>query len=353
MFDTQFENSLDNLINSAICKRITPGVALAIGNKEGILFEKCYGKIDAGITEESVNSDTMYDLAGLTSVIGTTLAIMRLVEEGKCSIYDTLGHYYGIENDKMNITIKELLTHTAGFREYYKLYKNCSNYYDGINSILKMSLVYKPNTKVAYSELGLIILGNIIEKITDKKLDEAIKELVFDRLEMGHTGYNIDQSTNVAPTERKQYSNEYLQGVSFDCNCRFFGGMSGHTGLFSNLNDMKKVGTMLVNEGMYNEKKFITQNTFNFMTKNLTENLNLARGLGWALSDPYENNISSGELITPGAFGHSGFTGTSIWIDKEKGIFVVILSNRTHPEREDRGFLRLRRLIHNYIFANV
>lgn len=345
-----FEKGLDKVINGVLERNETPGIAILIGNRDGIILEKYYGVIDID-NSNKVNRNTIYDLASVSKILGTTMALLRLIEKGEVSIYDKLSTFYDVKDDKASITIKDMITHTAGFKDIVRLDLVTNNYEEAIQYILDIPLLYKRGQRVVYSDLGLILIGNIIEKITGKKLNEAVTELVLEPLDMKYTMYNPIERNNIASTERIKGLDKCYKGIVHDENARFFGGIAGHAGLFSNINDLYNFNVMLINEGMYKGEKFISKNLYNLMKTNLTKKIGDSRGIGWVIAEQKE--CSAGEVISRGSFGHTGFTGTSIWIDPVKDVYVTILSNRVNPTRNSIGFIRSRKLIHNYIFANT
>lgn len=192
----------------------------------------------------------------------------------------------------------------------------------------------------------------IIEKITGRPLEELCKKYVFDVLKMNSTCFNPVKNDNIAATEFDEKSGKYLKGIVHDENARYFGGVSGHAGLFSTLEDLSKYCAMYLNDGKrYDGSVFLNSKTIACMTHNYTQNLNEMRGLGFCIKG--YKNCSGGELLTPEAFGHTGFTGTSLWIDKNIGIYIILLTNRVHPDRSNNEIIRFRRLFHNAVAASL
>lgn len=345
---SNMEKKLDNafdLINKGISKGVFPGATVAVGTKHGVLRlgaygNKCYNE------ENELKIDALFDLASLTKVVATSMLFMKFLEKGRISVYDNVVEYLPNFKDcgKEKVTILELITHTSGLVAFVPLYKRCKDYEDAINYICN-EVVLAKTFDVIYSDLNYILLGRILEFIGGKSLDVLCKEEVFGLLNMNKTGFN-PRYGDFVPTEL-QADGKALYGICHDENARFFGGISGHAGLFSNINDMVKLADMLINEG----KGFISKASYYRMTTNYTEKLGGNRGWGWCIKG---NAISSGgDIISPKAFGHTGFTGTSIWIDPVSEIYIILLTNRVYPTRENNEIIRFRRLFHNAVIAAI
>jgi CubicO group peptidase (beta-lactamase class C family) len=215
-----------------------------------------------------------------------------------------------------------------------------------IKYICESELEYKPGTRVIYSDFSYIILACILEKIGNERLDKLSRKYVFEPLGMDHTCFN-PKGENIAATEFDPVTSKPLIGVVHDENARFLDGISGHAGLFSNIEDVSKLANMLINRG----KRFMSSPTFEAMIRNYTKGLDENRGIGWCIKG---NELSSGgDIISPNAFGHTGFTGTSLWIDIENNIYAALLTNRVHPTRENMNIIRFRRLFHNMVLSAV
>ena len=345
------ENSLDNamnLVDDAISKGYFPGAQVVVGQMDKVLRSRSFGNRCTYKEVLPVLDDTLYDLASLTKVTATNTLFMVFLEKGLISIYDKVADFleYFKGNNKDEITVFNLLTHTAGFIPFTPLYETCIDYEDAIRHICSLQLEYKPGTKVEYSDFSYILLGYILEQIGHDRLDVLCRKYVFDPLDMKNTCFN-PKGDNIAATELDKASGKVLVGTVHDENARFLGGISGHAGLFSNKEDMAKFANMLVNKG----NGFISYPGFCAMTRNYTENLNENRGFGWCIKG---NKLSSGgDIISPSAFGHTGFTGTSIWIDIENDIYIILLTNSVHPTRENDNIIKFRRRFHNAVLASV
>lgn len=341
----QYESVL-NLIDEAVKNGIFPGAVACIGDKNGIIAEKAAGYKALFEKPEKMEIDTLFDLASLTKVVATTPMFMKLLEQGEISLYDFVGDYLEPFKADKELRIINLLTHTSGFEPFSALYEKCNSFEEVLQYISTTNRAFPLNKAVLYSDYNFILLRAIIEKITFKSFDVACQEYVFKPLDMKNTTFNPQNKEKAAATEYDSTSNSYLKGIVHDENARFLGGVSGHAGLFSTLQDLSLYCEMYLNNGKnYDKKTFLTESSIRCMTHNYTKNLGESRGLGFCIKD-YENS-SSGELMSEGSFGHTGFTGTSLWIDKKKGIYYILLTNRVHPNRNDNRIIRFRRLFHN------
>lgn len=342
------------LVSQAVDKGYFPGATVAIGHKNGLYGVWQYGKACIYPSVIELNMDTLYDMASLTKVVATTMLFMRFLEKGLVTLHDRVADYISHFkcDEKQHITLFHLLTHTSGLPAYLPLYKLCGGYYEAIRYISAVKLEYTPGEKVVYSDLGFILLGYILEKIGDAGLDELCSKYVFEPLGMEHTCFN-PKTHNVAATEVDEKTGKALIGQCHDENARFFNGVSGHAGLFSNIQDLIKFSSMLINKGATSTGRFLSAPSFEVMIRNYTGHLNEDRGIGWCVKGEKGRISSGGDLVSPSAFGHTGFTGTSIWVDIPHDIYVVLLTNRVHPSRQNDSIIRFRRAFHNAVLSSV
>lgn len=341
-----------NSVDKAVDRGDFPGATIAIGSSDGVEEMYQYGKSALYPKALDLNIDTLYDLASLTKVVGTTTLYMRFIEMGLVTLHDRVADYMpefkGGEKDK--VTLFNLLTHTSGLPDHLPFYELCSDYRDTIDYIANLELEYLPGTRVIYSDLGFILLGYILEEIGGSRLDHLFNKYIFTPLGMKNTCFN-PTTDNVAATEIDKSTGKAIVGKCHDENGRFFGGISGHAGLFSDIGDMVKFSNMLINGGRIGEDIFLSSAAFETMIRNYTQELDEDRGIGWCVKGEKGRISSGGDLISPSAFGHTGFTGTSIWTDIEQDIYIVLLTNRVHPTRENNALLRFRRTFHNSVLA--
>ncbi|HMN25911.1 MAG TPA: serine hydrolase, partial [Ignavibacteriaceae bacterium] len=251
-------------------------------------------------------------------------------------------------NGKENITIKNLMLHNSGLVAWQKFYERNLTTDEVLKEIYGAELEYKTGEKMVYSDLGIITLGKIIEKVTGKSLDVFCKDEIFVPLKMNSTFYNPADSLKkfCAPTELDNYwRNRQLQGEVHDETSAMLNGVAGHAGLFSTANDISKLMAVLMNEGKLNDKQFIQQSTIEYFTKRYSDES--SRAIGWDTKS--ETGSSAGNYFSANSFGHTGYTGTSIWADPGRNLFVVFLTNRVYPTRENGKLGKMRPELHNTI----
>lgn len=326
--------------------------AVALVGCEGIL----YGPVAFGTTgffpgAPLVNKDTVFDIASLTKVVGTTTMALTLLQEGVFHLQTELGELMDdLPKDKAHITLEQLLSHTSGLPASAPLYLNTKHPSDAIAQIVTSPLQYEPGTQVVYSCLGFILLGFLIESVTGMRLNELVVQRVLSPLEMQNTFYNPPEAihSRVAYTEWCLRSKQFLRGRVHDENAQALGGVSGNAGLFSTAQDLGKFSKMILDGGKVNGHVLLSETTLDLLETCYTEGLNERRTLGWML---HSKGSSGGDFLSKSAIGHTGFTGTSLWIDREKDLFVVLLTNRVHPIRTNEAIFQLRSTFHNAVAA--
>jgi CubicO group peptidase (beta-lactamase class C family) len=302
-----------------------------------------------------MSRETIFDLASVTKVIGTTSAAMILYDRGELDLDSPVVNYLPRfnNNGKDKITVRHLLVHNSGlpaFKRYYNFY----NYkYEVIYDIMNTGLVFEPGTDYKYSDLGMITMQLIIEKITGQTLDEFLKANLFDKLELKRTMYNPPPELwyYCAPTEVDKYWRyTTVKGKVHDENAYLLGGVAGHAGLFSTAEDLSKILFLYLNEGYYKDEQIFRQETIDQWTSRQT--VHGDRGYGWGVKSK-EGYSSAGSKFSPDSFGHTGFTGTSVWVDKQRGLFVILLTNRVYPTRENHKIGQFRPLLHDAVVDAV
>ncbi|MFQ9247320.1 MAG: serine hydrolase domain-containing protein [Clostridium paraputrificum] len=289
----------------------------------------------------------MYDIASLTKVLVTTTLIMKLIDMGKLKLDTLVKDIIPEFRNNNNINIFDLLTHTSGLPADIKLDLSVDK--ETIRKkIYCCDSVYEKNTKVLYSDIGFILLGFIIEEIVRKPLDIIAKEFIFTPLNMNDTSYLPDSKlfNRCAPTENSPHFHKILRGEVHDRKAYLMGGVSGHAGVFSDIDDMSKFARMILNRGEYNKKRILSEKSVESLFKTQTPIGEINRGLGYLTFDirsPF-STMNSGESIF-----HTGFTGTSLLIDKGNKISIIVLSNRVHPTRENIKIIEERKKIHEKI----
>jgi CubicO group peptidase (beta-lactamase class C family) len=360
---------VDSILEVALIEGAAPGAAVAIGRHGQLVHMTGYGRLDARPGFASVTDSTIYDLASLTKVIATTTVAMILVDEGKLDLDAPVSRYlpeWGGSPEKDRITIRNLLLHNAGFTPFSPLFMVVRGPRAYVQRIANMPLEYETGRRTLYSDFGPILLGVIIERITGKPLDVIAQERIFGPLGMRDTGFNPiwwvpqpresnggggpaasnghDDPWNtliarIAPSEKDTlWRFRHIQGNVHDENAYALGGVAGHAGLFSSARDLAVFAQMMLNGGTYEGRRIVSEETVRAFTKRYSEES--SRAIGW---DTPSERSSAGEYFSASSYGHTGFTGTSIWIDPERDVFVILLTNRVNPSRENQRHTPLRR----------
>ncbi len=332
---------MDAAINEAIADKRCPGGVLWLEHR-GFNYHKAFGHRAVVPNAESMTGDTIFDAASLTKVVACTPAVMLLVERGKINLDERVTKYipeFAAEG-KDKITVRQLLTHTSGLRPDISLKPDWSGYDEAIRLSCAEKLSAVPGEKVIYSDTGMILLGEIVRRVSGEPLDKFVKREIYDRLKMKDTGFNPPKSKfqRVAPTEVE--GDTPVRGVVHDPRSRRMGGVAGHAGLFFTASDLARYARMLLNGGKLDGVRIFRPETVKLMTTVQTPpNVTHRRGLGWDIDSSYSG--PRGKIFPLGSFGHTGWTGTSIWIDPFSQTFLIFLSNRNHPtEKGNVGALR-------------
>ncbi|MGB9696583.1 MAG: serine hydrolase domain-containing protein [Ignavibacteria bacterium] len=353
--------NVDRKINQAIEDKAFPGATLIIGNQYDVIYAKAYGKYTYDPDSKPTSIYTIYDLASLTKVVATTTAIMKLYEENKLSLDDKVVTYLPEfnNNGKEKITIRNLLLHNSGLQDLIKFYQLYSTREQAIDAIFHSTPVYETGTKFLYSDLNAILLGMIVEKVSGLPLDEYCKRDIFQPLNMYYTIFNpnSDLKEFIAPTEFDSYwRNRLLQGEVHDESASFLGGVAGNAGLFSNAPDLYKFMRMMLNRGKIidTDVTYLREETVNTFTHRYDESYSNTRALGWDTKPaPTKHRSPCGELFSDNSFGHTGFTGTSIWCDRDKNLIIIFLTNRVYPTRNNNRIMDIRPELHNTIVEAI
>jgi CubicO group peptidase (beta-lactamase class C family) len=342
--DTSLAIKLDKIVKTSIEEAVAPGVAIAVGRNGHIAYMKGYGYIDWNQPgSPAVDTNTLYDLASLTKVIATTTMAMILEEAGQLDINRTVASYLPEFNspEKAQITVKQILTHSGGLEAGANIYQTARGRDQYLAQINSRPLQYTPGTSMIYSDWDMILLQLVMERITGKTLDVLATEKIFRPLGMVDTQFQppIALRPRIAPTQVDDARGGLLWGTVHDENAWAMGGVAGHAGLFSTAKDLALFSMMVLNGGEgVNGVRIVKPATIARWTAR--QGKESTRTLGW---DSPEGGSSAGQFFSPWSFGHTGFTGTSIWIDPEKDLFVVVLTNRVNPISSNTRHVQLRR----------
>jgi uncharacterized protein YbbC (DUF1343 family)/CubicO group peptidase (beta-lactamase class C family) len=338
--------SIEEIAQKAIHTGKIPGAVILIGNQEKVIYRRAFGYRALVPHKLPMTIDTIFDLASLTKVIATTIAVMQLVEKGYLGLEDPVSRFWPEfgTNEKEEITVQELLTHCSGLRPGLDLKPKWSGYDTALSLIAAEKPALTPGARFIYSDINFQILGELVRRISGQPLDRYCSEHIFVPLGMKDTCFNPPSALRqrIAPTQyqhknkRKMLWGEVHDPVSYE-----MGGVSGHAGLFSTADDLSVFAQMLLNGGETRGVHILSPLMVEKMTAPQTPRRKMAlRGLGWDIDSPFASNRS--ELPPVGSYGHTGFTGTSIWIDPVSKTYVIILTNQVHPK--GKGDVRPLRL---------
>lgn len=348
--------ALEKLIQTAIDDGAFPGANYCIVSKNHSFFGSL-GSRTLFPESEKNNIDTIYDMASLSKVISTTSLIWKLVENGLLRLHTTVQTFIP-KFRHQEVTVWDLLTHSSGLPADVSRAKEIESKEELMEKIFAMDLVYPRNSKIVYSDIGYILLGKVIEKITGVSLDQYAKEVLFSPLEMFDTTYNPLDKKRCAPTEERKdrVVQGILRGEVHDEKSYILGGVAGHAGLFSTVTDVSHFLKMILNNGVYKGKRIFSKATIDIlfvpkveMSHPLIKN-HERRGIGWIIQSNYS---SAGDLVSDQTILHTGFTGTNIWIDRQNEIGFCLLTNRVHPTRDNLKIITVRPKLANYIMAHL
>ncbi len=321
---------IDDAVRQGIDRGRLPGAVVVVVRQGKIAFRKAYGLRAKEPAESAMTTDTVFDLASLTKPIVTATSIMILLEQGKLRLDDRVAQYlpeFG-RNGKDRVTLEQLLLHTSGL-----IADNpAGDYRDGrgkaLERICGLTPVVPPGSKFIYSDVGFIVLGVLVERISGEPLDTFARTHIFEPLGLRDTGFRPDEAhaARAAPTEQRD--GHWMRGEVHDPRAYLLGGVAGHAGLFATADDLAVYAQMILNQGSHGGRRILSPATVRLMTTPRPVPGGL-RALGWDVQTAYSSN--RGELFPAGSFGHTGFTGTSIWIDPSSQTAVIFLSNRVHP----------------------
>jgi uncharacterized protein YbbC (DUF1343 family)/CubicO group peptidase (beta-lactamase class C family) len=323
----------DDVINQAIAQKRLPGAVLIVGHNGQIVYRKAYGDRALVPLTEAMTVDTVFDLASLTKVIATTSSLMKLFEQGKFQLNDKITQYIPeFQGGKSDITIRNLFTHFSGLKPDVPLTLPWSGYDTGIHLACTDAPAGPPGARYVYSDINFILLGELVHRLSGQMLNDYARENIFQPLGMKNTTFLPPASwiPRIAPTERLAATGVPLRGIVHDPTSRNMGGVAGHAGLFSTADDLARFAQMMINGGQLDGVRLFNPLTVQKFTEPQSPpDQPILRGLGWDIDSPLSGN--RGELFPIGSFGHTGFTGTSIWIDPSTKTYVILLANSVHP----------------------
>ena len=341
--DVKRLDAIEPIVRAAIKEKLLPGAVVLVGHRDRIVYQKAFGNRAVEPAAEPMTLDTIFDLASLTKVVATTTSVLMLIEDGRIRLSDRVATYIpGFERyGKQDITVRHLMTHVSGLRPDVDLGDPWVGYDTAITLAIEESPLAAPGERFVYSDINFFLLGEIVRRVGGRPLDLFAKERIFQPLGMKDTMFSPPPSLQprIAPTQsctRYGWPCEgpdmtMLRGTVHDPTARRMAGVAGHAGLFSTAADLAIFAQTLLAGGSHHGVRVLSPLAVEKMTSPATPDLERnTRGLGWDIDSSFSSN--RGELMPIGSFGHTGWTGTSLWIDPDTGLFVVFLSNRVHPD---------------------
>jgi uncharacterized protein YbbC (DUF1343 family)/CubicO group peptidase (beta-lactamase class C family) len=328
-------SAADEQINQAVKDGTIPGAVLLIGHDGKIVYRKAYGERALLPTREPMTVDTIFDAASLTKVLATTPSIMKLFEQGQIRVDDPVTRYLPqFQDGHSPVTIRNLMTHFSGLRPDLDLKPAWSGYETGIHRALIDKPAYPPGVRFVYSDINFILLAEIVHRLSGKMLNDYAHDYVFEPLGMHETMFLPPAALRprIAPTEIDPVTGQPLLGVVHDDTARYMGGVAGHAGVFTTADDLAKFAQMMLDRGeAHGVRLFSPATVEKFASPESPADQPILRGLGWDIDSPYSSE--RGDLFPIGSYGHTGFTGTSLWIDPFSRTYVILLTNAVHPHR--------------------
>ncbi len=318
---------VDAVLKNAVEKAVAPGAVLLVGHNGQVVYRKAFGFRELEPAREPMTPDTIFDMASLTKVIATATCVMRMVQLGQVKLNDPVAKYIPefAQNGKGDVTVRQLLTHYSGLRPDLDLNPYWTGVEEGYKRANAEKLINPPGSAFVYSDINFVVLGELVQRVSGVPLDAYAQTFVFSPLGMNETRFLPPAAWNnrIAPTEHDERTGQMLRGVVHDPTARQMGGVAGHAGLFSTADDVAKFAQMLLNGGGSILSPLIVEK---MTTPQQPPNFTDVRGLGWDIDSPYSSN--RGDLLPVGSFGHTGFTGTSLWIDPTTNTYIMSANER-------------------------
>ena len=317
---------LDKIVQDAIAAGSAPGAVLLVGHNGAHVYRKAFGHLTTAANAEPMTPDTIFDLGALTEVVATTTCVMRLEQLGQIKLNDPVAKYIPdfAQGGKEDITVRMLLTHYSGLPPDLDLKESWNGSDEGYTRVNAAKLINASGSTFVYSDIGFVVLGELVQKVSGMPLDQYAQTYIFGPLGMTNTRFSPPQAwqSRIAPTQRDEHTGLTLRGTVHDPTARQMNGVAGNAGLFSTADDLAKFAQAMLNGG----GGVLSPLTVEKMTTpQQPANLPSVRGLGWDMDSPFSSN--RGELLPVGSFGHTGFTGTSLWIDPTTNTYIILLTN--------------------------
>jgi CubicO group peptidase (beta-lactamase class C family) len=345
--DEQFHRAF-SILQSGIEQRAFPGAAAAVTHQGKLIACKGLGHFTYE-TSPAISADTIYDLASVTKVVATTTACMILYDHGRLKleqpVVELLPAFASDDVRRQQVTLRMLLAHSSGLPAYIKLFQTARNKTELLTQALQVQLTADPGTRAEYSDIGFILLGEILERLSGQPLDRLCHTEIFTKLGLFHTIFNPPEALKraIPPTENDlAFRHRLIQGEVNDENASVMGGVAGHAGCFAPAADVSEFAHCLLLGGT----PLVNKKTLEIFTRRETYPAGTSRALGW---DTPSHPSQSGKFFSPNAYGHLGYTGTSLWIDPDRPLSVTLLTNRTWPDRSAQAIKQIRPAFHDAI----
>lgn len=330
-----------------------PGAVIQISHNDEVILKEAIGNRAVHPARSTMKIETVFDLASLTKVVATLPSVLKLIDNGEIRLDDPVSYFLPefAQSEKGEVRIRHLLTHTSGLSAHRPFHLENLTTEQVLDRIYAEKLIRSPGSKVIYTDLGFILLYKVLEAVTGEKFEKYVQNELFNPLEMFETSFNPSYpEERYATTEYSDKLQDYKHGIVHDDNTESMGGISGHAGLFSTIHDLQNYVSMIKNNGIYKGKRILSESVIELSRKNYSPFDSEFRGLGWMLKSPTLS--SCGDLFSDCSFGHTGFTGTSIWFDPTVDLTVILLTNRVHFGRKPH-MIRLRPRLHNIIRSQL
>lgn len=329
--DEERLGKIEDVVADGLRRERMPGCVVLVLRRGQIVFFKAFGQRRLQPEPQPMTTDTLFDLASLTKPVATATALMTLVERGQVRLDQPASNYlpeFRVQG-KESITVIQLLTHQSGLIPDNPLRDYNAGVETAWENIFQLSPMVEPGSKFIYSDVGFLVLGRLVEKVTGEDLHRYTQRMLFQPLGMMETGYLPSESLRTRAAVTQQRDERWMQGEVHDPRAHLLGGVAGHAGLFSTAQDLARYARMMLNQGSWQQVRILQPETVGLMTTPVTVSAG-TRGLGWDMRSPYSTN--RGDLFSDRAYGHGGFTGTAIWLDPALDLGVIFLSNRVHPD---------------------
>jgi CubicO group peptidase (beta-lactamase class C family) len=351
--DRGLTERLDSIVEAALSEGTAPGAVLAVGRFGRLIHHRAYGRLDRDPRSAPADTSTLWDLASVTKVVGTTTAAMMLEDEGRLVLDSAVAHYVpGLDApEKRGITVRMLLEHRGGFESFAPLFREYRGPQQYLQQINRRPLRAQPGDTTVYSDWDLILLQFVVESVAGEPLDRFLARRVFGPLGMRETRFVPPPALRprIAPTEVDSViRGGQIWGEVHDPNAWAMGGVAGHAGLFSTARDLAVFAQTMLNAGEYGGVRLVRPEAVPRWTS--PQNRGSSRALGW---DTPAGTSSAGRYFGPRSFGHTGYTGTSLWVDPDRDLFVVLLTNRVNPTSRNNRHTALRRDVADAVQAAV